>query len=77
MNINILIWVTTGALFIKELLIKNKTLKVLDLASNIKLDNNGVELVVEGLVQNSTLAELWLQGCALSAQGVYSLYVHK
>ena len=58
----------TGAIYIKEILEKNKKLKHLNIGSN-KISDNGVKYVSGGLQQNHTLNELMLHDCKISEEG--------
>ena len=49
----------------------NRTLKHLSISSN-KIQDDGVRDIMEGLQQNDTLTELWLDNCEISVKGNYS-----
>ena len=49
----------------------NKKLETLNISDN-KLGDDGVRHITEGLQQNDTLTELWLQNCEISVKGNYS-----
>ena len=58
----------TGAIYIAEILKKNKKLKHFNIGSN-KISDDGVKYVSEGLLQNHTLNELMLHDCKISEKG--------
>ena len=58
----------TGAAYIKEMLMENKTLQHLDIGID-KIGDNGVRHVAEGLCQNNILTELVLYHCEITAKG--------
>ena len=51
---------------------KNKKLQYLGIGYNIRIGDDGVRHVTEGLQQNDTLTELMLNGCEISVNGNYS-----
>ena len=53
------------------MLMVNRTLKHLNISRN-KLQDVGVRDIMEGLQQNNTLTELWLDNCKISVKGKYS-----
>ena len=50
---------------------ENKNLIHLNISSN-DISDDGVRHVTEGLQQNDTLTELWLDDCKISVKGNYS-----
>ena len=53
------------------MLMVNRTLKHLNISIN-KIQDDGVRDIMEGLQQNDTLTELWLDNCGISVKGNYS-----
>ena len=53
------------------MLMVNRTLKYLVISDN-KIQDDGMRDIMEGLQQNDTLTELFLQYCEISVKGNYS-----
>jgi len=69
----ILIVITTGAGYIGEFLKRNCTLKVLHVDNNC-IGDVGISQLMNGLKNNTTLTELYVVKCGLSAKGtIYTI----
>jgi len=59
---------TTGASYVGECLKKNCTLKVLDMDSD-DIGDVGISQIMDGLKVNTSLTQLSVENCGLSAKG--------
>ena len=66
----VIIMITTGAICIKTLLMKNKKLQVLNIGWN-QIGNEGVATVCEVLHNNTNITELGMYNCGISVEGIY------
>ena len=54
------------------MLMKNNNLQYLDIHGNIKIGDDGVKLITEGLQYNNTLIKLNAERCGISVEGRYT-----
>ena len=66
----IIIIITTGVIYIKTLLMKNKTLQVLNIGWN-QIGNEGVATVCKVLHNNTNITKLRMDDCGISVEGIY------
>ena len=60
--------ITTGAIAVSKVLVRNCTLQVLDVSHNI-IGDDGISVIVEQLQHIATLTGLYIQKCGLSVRG--------
>jgi len=60
---------TTGAKYISEFVKENCTLQILNIGGNT-IGDDGMAMVIEGLLNNRTITELWLWRCGLTIKGI-------
>ena len=64
----IIVMITTGAIVVSKLLVGNCTLQVLSVGDNA-IGDDGISVIVEQLQHITTLTELYMRNCGLSAKG--------
>ena len=64
----VIVMITTGAIAVSKLLVGNCTLQVLNVSSN-DIGDDGISVIVEQLQHITTLTELYVGDCGLSAKG--------
>jgi len=60
--------ITTGATAVSRLLVGNHALQVLNVGYN-NIGDEGISVITEQLQHITTLTELYVSGCGLSAKG--------
>ena len=64
----VIVMITTGAIAVSKLLVRNCTLQVLDVNYN-NIGDDGISVIVEQLQHITTLTELHVWSCGLSVRG--------
>ena len=70
----VIVIITTGAVAVSKLLMRNCTLQVLDVNENT-IGDDGISVIVEQLqkVTNSKISELWIMQCGITLTGARSI----
>ena len=66
----VIVIITTGAIAVSKLLMRNCTLQVLHVTSNT-IGDDGISVIVEHMQNITTLTKLYVMECGLSVKGSY------
>ena len=70
----VIVIITTGAIAVSKLLMRNCTLQVLRVSAN-SIGDDGISVIVEQLnkVTNSRISQLWIAECGITLTGARSI----
>ena len=70
----VIVIITTGAIAVSKLLMRNCTLRALNVSINT-IGDDGISVIVEQLqkITDSRISELWIDGCGITLTGARSI----